>query len=221
MFSYRILKDEYTRTNFQNVGKAQFPSLLKQLWANDPVGTKTNLIKSFMKAGIFPFKPNSIDRSRILNNKTNIDKNISSIATVTANNNQASRIQSESSTQPIINSFATSHEAIASLDRILEDTKSTCSDIEALNDRADNDDNEDEYLPSKLNFHTSKSTTSSNRQSKPQPDKTAVMKNDLPDLLPQEKKRKRKFSTIIGFDTSEEDGNILNFVTFLILLSIM
>ena len=76
MFSYRILKDEYTRTNFQNVGKAQFPSLLKQLWTNDPVGTKTNLIKSFMKAGIFPFKPNSIDRSRILNNKTNIDKNI-------------------------------------------------------------------------------------------------------------------------------------------------
>src|SRR5438094_599654 len=59
-FPHRILKDEYTHTHFKSIGKAQFPSLLNRMWTSDPIGTKTNIVKSFMKAGIFPFNQKSI-----------------------------------------------------------------------------------------------------------------------------------------------------------------
>ena len=42
----------------------------------DPIRTRTNLVKSFIKAGIFPLNSNSIDRARISRNKTNVDKYI-------------------------------------------------------------------------------------------------------------------------------------------------
>lgn len=229
IFFYRILRDEYTRTNFKNVGKAQFPSLLKRLWTNDPIGTKTNVIKSFMKAGIFPFNPNSIDRSRILKNNTDIEKTTLKVPISSVNNDQASTIQNPSDSQAMMNSFATSHQAIASLDRILKDTTSNNDTIEDFNgcanddhddddddeDEDQDDDQDDEYIPPKPNVNSSKST-SSNKQNKVQSHKITTTKDHPSVLLPEKKKRKSKFSTIIGFDTSEE-GKILNFITFLML----
>jgi hypothetical protein len=61
---------EYNRTHNNIIGKARFPSLLKQLWETDAIQTKNNIIKSFMKAGVFPLNSKSIDHSRILQNTT-------------------------------------------------------------------------------------------------------------------------------------------------------
>ncbi|CAF3877399.1 unnamed protein product [Rotaria sp. Silwood2] len=199
--SEKFLKDEYTRTNFRSITKAQFPSLLKQVWTSDPVGAKTNVVKSFMKAGIFPFNPNSIDRSRILKNNTNVDKNITNTSINLPNDNQTSTFDSPSSPQPITSPFASSHQAIAALDQILEETKLNTSYIEDLNDHVDNDDDDDEYLPSNSNLASSIST-SSNQQNK-----IIASTSHQSVLSTQKKKRKRKFSTIIGFDTSEEDDD--------------
>ena len=99
------------RTRFQNIGKDKFPSLLKQLWTSDPIGTKTNLVKSFMKAGIFPFNPDSINRSRIIKNNANVDTHVSSITITPINDNQTSTIV-DTSSQPTNSSFTSSHQAI-------------------------------------------------------------------------------------------------------------
>ncbi|CAF1610896.1 unnamed protein product, partial [Rotaria magnacalcarata] len=223
----KILKDEYSRTNFKNVGKPEFPSLLNQLWTNDPVGTKTNIIKSFMKAGVFPFNPNSIDRSRILKSKVDIDKNQSTVPTDTANNNnKVSRVQ-QSTTQAINNSFATSHQAIASLNRILEDTKSIGSSDEDPHDQTEDDDDnddDDEYLPSKSNFHSPTSSSSNSQndentslstskspktsQTKHQPQTTQNSSSKHLEKILQERKIKRLKSTVTAVDleTSQEDA---------------
>jgi hypothetical protein len=252
---HRILNDEYTRTHFKNIGKSEFPSLLKQMWTSDPIGMKTNLLKSFIKAGIFPFNPNSIERSRIMKNNTNVDKYKSSVSTNSANDNQTTTINIPSSHQATTSSFTSSHQAIATLDRVLEETKSINSDIEDLNDDEgdagndlnddagdagkdlnddvgdagkdlnddagdagedlnddeDDDSKDEEYCPPKSTFTSSKSV-SFNKQQKSQPGKTVTTKDHQPVLLRQQKKRKRKSSNMIGFDTSEDDGNTVSYV---------
>ena len=218
--AYRILKDEYTHNNFKSISKAQFPSLLKKMWTKDPTRTKTNIVKSFMKAGIFPFNPKSIDRSRILQNNTNVDKNTSNVSIGSADDNQTSTIHSLSSLQTTTSSITTSQQAIAVLDQVLEDTKSN-SVVEDLNDRlddAENDNNnndDDEHLPSKAIFTSSMSNLSSKRN-KVQSNKVIATKNHQSALLPQRKRTKRKLLSIIDFDASGEDGKnfncIINFV---------
>ncbi|CAF4461599.1 unnamed protein product [Rotaria sp. Silwood2] len=220
-FLYSILKDEYTHTHFKTISKSQFPSLLKRLWTHDPIGTQTNLVKSFIKAGIFPFNPNSIDRTRILKNKTNVDKRISSVPTNSAHDNQTTTINIPSSHQATnssftssdqtpsssftsahqatASSFTSSRQAIATLDRVLKETQLINSDIEDLND-----DEDEKYCPSESSFTLSISV-SSDKQQKSQSDQTLITKNNRSILLQQEKKRKKNSSSIIGFDTSEDD----------------
>ncbi|CAF4534711.1 unnamed protein product [Rotaria sp. Silwood2] len=222
-FLYSILKDEYTHTHFKTISKSQFPSLLKRLWTHDPIGTQTNLVKSFIKAGIFPFNPNSIDRTRILKNKTNVDKRISSVPTNSAHDNQTTTINIPSSHQATnssftssdqtpsssftsahqatASSFTSSRQAIATLDRVLKETQLINSDIEDLND-----DEDEKYCPSESSFTLSISV-SSDKQQKSQSDQTLITKNNRSILLQQEKKRKKNFSSIIGFDTSEDDDD--------------
>ena len=77
------MKNEYKRTRNKIVGKSRFPGLLSQLWTKDAIKDKTNIIKSFMKTGMFPLNPASIDRVKILNNATCVNANIS--ATVDPN----------------------------------------------------------------------------------------------------------------------------------------
>lgn len=221
-FFYRILKDEYMRTRFQNIGKDKFPSLLKQLWISDPIGTKTNLIKSFMKAGVFPYNPNSINRSRIIKNNANVDTHTSSITIIPLNVNQTSTTVSTSS-QPSNCSFTSSHQAITILNEILDKTKSNNDDVVNLNDDQETDDecenkdegehkneNEDddeeedeEYVPSR-STSTQSSITSFNEKH-----------YQSSSLQQQKKKRKRKGSSIIGFNTSEEHSEIVNVVLLL------
>ena len=64
-FPLRILKDEYARTNFKSVNKSRFSDLLNQLFETKAIKNKNNIIKSFMRAGVFPLNPKPIDHSRI------------------------------------------------------------------------------------------------------------------------------------------------------------
>ena len=142
--SFRILKSEYTRTNNKVIGKARFPSLLTELWNMDAVKTKINLVKSFMKADVSEFNPNAIDRSRILRSNTSIAASSLNIGTTTlnshlvdsslgpsasstlTNNDQTISYErsmlNNGSSESSITSFASSHEAISALNRVLQET---------------------------------------------------------------------------------------------------
>ena len=169
--SFRILKGEYTKTNNKVIGKSRFPSLLSVLWEMDPVKAKTNLVKSFMRAGIFPFNPNAIDRSRILTTTTctptsssntpitmtncpPVDPSIgSSRASQLVLNNQTMPDQqlvfNRGSSQPRVSGFGSSREAIAALDRVLQTTGSSSGGDDDLDDDDDDDHDEDFLLYSR------------------------------------------------------------------------
>jgi len=68
----RILQDEYVRTKFKSINKTRFPQLLNQLFETEAIKNKNNIIKSFMRTGIFPLNPNSIDHSHILQNNESV-----------------------------------------------------------------------------------------------------------------------------------------------------
>jgi hypothetical protein len=68
IFLLSILKIEYTKTKFKNIGKSKFPQLLNKLFETEAIKNKNNLIQSFKRTGIFPFDPSSVDVSRILKN---------------------------------------------------------------------------------------------------------------------------------------------------------
>jgi hypothetical protein len=216
IFSPRILKAEYTRTNNKVIGKARFPSLLMELWKTDPIKTKTNIVKSFIKAGVFPFNPNSIDKSRILKNCTSINTSSSNTFTNTSNasNHDQSIHPSASSScrtldnnshannshQPITNtisspqlgisSFSSSHEAISALDRVLEETQS--------NESNDDDDSDEEYLPNK-SISTSSTTLSSIEKEKSQSKILPAVENHQPLLARKGTKRRKKSSRSYWF----------------------
>jgi hypothetical protein len=205
-----------------------------QLWSVDALQIKTNIVKSFMKAGVFPFNPKSINRSRILKNNASVDSRSSISVTYsintsnnnqtinTSNNNQTTNPSSSnnlgtlndnshalnnyppmtnvvSSSRPIVSSFTSSHEAIGALDQLIEETKSNdSSHVE--------DDDDEEYFPSKSSFASS-ITTSSTKKQKSQPTNSLAMKRHQSTSTQQNKKRKILASKIIGFDSSDEDGN--------------
>jgi hypothetical protein len=178
-----------------------------------------------MKADVLPFNPKNIDRSRILKNNASIDSRSSTSPNFTANtsnnnqtnnssssnnlgtlndnghasNNHPPMINPVSSSQPIVSSFTSSHEAIDALDRILEETKS--NDSSGIED----DDNE-EYFPPKSSFASSMAV-SSTKQQKSQPKKPLAMKRYQSISTQPNKKRKTLASKIIGFDSSDRDGN--------------
>ena len=68
------------------MNKIKFPVLVKQLFETDAIKNKTNLVKSFLKAGIFPFNPNAIDRSHILQNNEFIKSSNSDVASTSSSN---------------------------------------------------------------------------------------------------------------------------------------
>ena len=185
----------------------------------DPVKTKTNLVKSFMKAGVFPFNPNSIDRSRIL--KTNTHTTTSSNISITMSSGHLTGSGIGASSSSVVNSydqtmsnqtllsndnsskssdsgFVSYRDAISTLDRVLAETMSSDG-----ND--DEDDDEDfvpdgHYVPSSIEILPS--TKDRFRTKQP------IITIDLPrDTSSRHNRKRKKGSTgIIGFDTSDEDG---------------
>ena len=218
---FRILKGEYVRTNNKVIGKSRFPSLLSDLWKTDVDKTKTNLVKSFMKAGVFPFNPNSIDRSRILKTNNNIAKSSSSISTTmpTVNPDNSSseggdispintnhRITSDQLSMPnntfsksSKSGFSSSHEAISALDQILQQTVS--------NDN-DDDDEDPDFLPNDDHNLSPIDVSSSIKHNSRVKQSTNTMSSSEVHPSQQQGKRKKGSTRLISFDTSDEDGTL-------------
>ncbi|CAF4189075.1 unnamed protein product, partial [Rotaria sordida] len=166
-----ILQDEYTRTKFKSINKTRFPQLLNQLFETEAIKNKNNIIKSFMRTGIFPLNPQSIDYSRILKNNESVINSSNTTTTNTTNNNSmnnssvpvnfvssnnnhsntdddSSNINTFSSFNNAASSFASSQEAISTLDRVLQETIILNNSDDEIDDdnKSDNDDDED-YVP--------------------------------------------------------------------------
>ena len=147
----RILKEEYRRTRNQTFGKARFPSLLSQLWATDAIIYKTNMVKSFLKAGVFPLNASSIDRRRLLKHTESIimvpipdhdqDHGDSTSAIVSPNATSGSLMAVDSVSTPNAGTssltFTSSHNALSALDALLDE-------ISTINE---DDDDDDYYFP--------------------------------------------------------------------------
>ena len=127
----RILKNEYQHTRNKIVGKSHFPGLLSQLWTRDAIRDKTNITKSFMKTGIFPLNPESIDQSKILNNATCVNANIS--ATIDPNTCRSDQINSSNhcSTFDVSVALNNNHTSVndPSMDNVVNTTDTTISNF--------------------------------------------------------------------------------------------
>ncbi|CAF1550300.1 unnamed protein product, partial [Adineta ricciae] len=213
----KILKDEYKRTHDKTINKARFPTLLNQLWQTDAINRKTNLIKSFMRAGVFPLNKQAIDVSRILKSSTS---NTTSSATTDLHQNDItnttlpySRTQPvglstllvsghSSSTHFYASSFATSQRAILTLNQVLDDTTLNNNDsrdnnednmvldedIDGFHDKNDDDDDDDDDDDNDDNDHDD-----SDESYTPESSSKALGK------------RKRSPSETIRIDTSDDD----------------
>lgn len=224
-FLARILKGEYTRTKHKNIGKARFPSLLMELWSADAVRIKTNIVKSFMKAGVFPLNPHAINRSRILKGNKSLNAVPSTVANSTSevsnlnpttNSSSLHNLTSlndnsdiENNCSPVINAspspplplFAsTSSEAIAILDRVLEETRSNPDDEEE-------EDDDEEYIPPKTNSSSSKTVLSA-KTSNSQRNKSSIMEENRFAPSDQNRRRQSSSSKSIYFDSLDENGKV-------------
>ena len=123
-----------------------------------------------MKAGVFPFNPNGIERSRLLRTSARmtassnaVDQNRSSHPTnfsphgtvgertnvIDQNNSDGRLVRGDDSPRSVVPRFTTSHEAIAALDEILKMKKPRHiheSDDDDEDDDADENDATDEDL---------------------------------------------------------------------------
>ena len=218
-FVFSVLRLEYNRTRNQVVGKAQFPSLLKQLWQTQAITGKTNVVKSFMKAGVFPLNPKSIHHSRIL--KTSASLGDSSLITTNAPpNNQATTStithvsvssadrrmvvdqapldDHESVDDTIAPPFTSSREAVSFLDQVLQDTMS---------------DGDDEVREAEEPISSQSTPSSSASESLITPRRPTSKKKTITmrksDSVSRRKPTRRKVpvkKSIIGFNTSDEEG---------------
>ncbi|CAF3356891.1 unnamed protein product [Rotaria socialis] len=196
----------------KTINKNRFPSLLKQLWQTEAIKAKTNIVKSFMKAGVFPLNSKSIDRSRVIKNVTS---NKDSSANVLTNNNQTNGSSSvivveisdddsfidnnyprmhstTASSRPGFSSFASSRDAITALDQVLEDTISNNS-----SHNADDDTDEDKDCVPNQYINSFSIKMSSTKKQTPSDEGSSTNKHrQLP-------------SKNINFDSSDEDNDIM------------
>ncbi len=227
LFSLRILKTEYTKTKFKNIDKSRFPQLLNKLFETEAIKDKNNIIQSFKRAGIFPLNSESVDVSRILKNnkftaKSSTTTNASSndsmnnssapVNFVSPNNNHHNSDNDPSNLNrsrsshnvDVPSSFASSREAISTLQDVLQDTIiSYGSDDDDDNNNNDDDDDNDvddnddeDYIPPKSVFASSKTISS-----------TKTSKSENHQLVASKKSNKRKVSWDLSSTDSTEEGN--------------
>ncbi len=60
-----ILQQYYQDSNFQNLDKENFPSLLKKLYASDKAFTRVHAISGFEKTEFFPLNKQKIDQKNL------------------------------------------------------------------------------------------------------------------------------------------------------------
>lgn len=198
---FRILKDHYLKNQNRTIGKDEFPSLLSKLWTCDSIQAKANLIKSFMKSGIFPLNPHAIDHSRIIQGNSSNFLSSSNILDDDASSNldvhhsSSIEIRSSTTTTTLDPSFSSSHQAIATLERIIEETATDEIDM----NRIDENSNTFDDHPNSNTFTSSSKPTSSTRR------KSNSINLGVSNGSNKNSKRKRKSVTMMGFDTSTDD----------------
>ena len=226
-FSRSILKFEYNRTRNKTITKERFAPLLLKLWETNAVQAKTNAVKSFMKAGVFPLNPQSIDRSRILKSaassgaRSGTSPHTSSDGTLDAPVPDDRRIAHASggssatdvvaASGPRADTLPSTSEAFDILDRVMRETDSIAISDDDSNDKdgdgdVDDDDVDDtDYFPAES---TSKPTpvvaTQQRGRSKPTSSQLTTGQNAVRVRTTQRGKRKR--TNVIGVDTSDEEG---------------
>ena len=214
IFPNRVLKNEYRRTRNQAFGKARFPLLLSQLWETDAVKSKTNIVKSFMKAGVFPFNRAGIDRTRLLINPRadalvspsghdgcNLDLTVvTSVATssVAITASDQSLVDASSSSIHGSLGFNSSHEAISELSSVLEATSSMTND---------EDDSDQDYVPEN---RLSKTEVDSNRSmAESATSKETATPSDQrrqSAVVVRGRRKRSNAAAMIGFFSSDEES---------------
>lgn len=176
---------------------------------------KTNVIKSFMKAGIFPLNPNAIHRSRLINRSTSNNTSSSNIQT----NSDQNHIQSSSdhvdtsndgndvttdhrqvnnttsSSHPQYSTFTTSRTAIDALDEVLESTVCNDDDDDGDDDSSE-DSSDEEYMMNQSTKNCSTKKKSRKRE----------ISSDQES--PNAKKKGKVQSKNVTFDTSDDEGSL-------------
>ncbi|CAF5020642.1 unnamed protein product, partial [Rotaria sp. Silwood1] len=185
-----------------------------------------------MRAGIFPLNPKSIDYSRILqNNESVIDSSSTTTTTNTTNNNSMnnssapinlvspsnnyhntddslSDLNTFSSFNNAASSFASSQEAISSLDRVLQETTILNNSDDEIDDdnTSDNDDDED-YVPTGSTFASSKNV----EYTKKQTSKSKILpqrKNYQLTSSRKSNRRKKVTLDLSSFDSTDQDEDV-------------
>lgn len=217
----RILKDEYTRTKFKNIGKDRFPSLLNKLWNTDAIKTKINLVKSFMKTGVFPLNSSSINHSRILQSVSAIpssshvlvDRSDNDLVSGSSTSNglqvlsntASSFVNSTEIVQARAPSFGLVNEAVPFLDKVLQETmiSDNCDD----DDDDEEEDDDEDYLPPESISTSSITMTSTGKQERSQ--QPALSNNNHGKTSSQTNNKRKNVSwDLTNFDDTDEDGNL-------------
>jgi hypothetical protein len=239
----RVLKEEYNRTRNRVIGKAQFPTLLEKLWKTNAV-EKTNIVRSFMKAGVFPLNSKVIDRSRVLksSDSTPLSSDTHSIdpignskkKTLTMINPKDSNGSSSvDANAQVVNSstsairraapgFTSSRQALVYLDRVLEETM--CNDDEDDCDADDNHADDDDFDVSEGIDEASSDDENTLYQYIPNQSAAPKRTHGPSDEAPVRRDRhsspsakrlssEQQARRIIGFDTSDEEGADLLFIS--------
>ena len=214
------MKNEYQRTRNKIVGKSHFPGLLSQLWTKDAIKDKTNIIKSFMKTGIFPLNPASIDRAKILNNATCVNANISETidpnmccgdqinssnshstfdVSVALNNSHTSVTDPSmdnvsNTTDTTISNFNSSVQAISVLDRVLNET------------RLSSDAEDEDYLPNRSTNTLTRTTMLSNSQQY-HPQENSTSHSQQLNTSRRNYRKRKTHPKIIDIESTNEEGS--------------
>lgn len=173
-----------------------------------------------MRAGVFPFDPDAIDRSRILTttsftkHPSNAPISSSSSRQVESNvgsNHDASLLIDRRTTngdhpmykrqsrEQRVSGFTSSREAIEALDELLRTSESS-------SDNDDDDDEDKDYVPTSLHAPSSVMMSSPKSQSS-STDKLTTVNSIESDPSGTSGKRKRETKTMVGFDTSDDEGS--------------
>lgn len=225
LVSHRILKEEYNRTRNRVIGKAQFPTLLKKLWKTNAV-EKTNIVKSFMKTGVFPLNSKAIDRSRVLKSSestapssnthsTNPFGNSSNNMSTTINPKDSTAGSSFDANARVVNSststisrvtprLTSSRQAVSYLDQVLEETM--CSDDDNDSDASEGIDEASSDDENILYHYIPSQSVALKRKHAP-PKEALVRKNRSPSPPAKRRSSEQQARRIIGFDTSDEEGD--------------
>ena len=113
----KILDQFFKQSNFSTVGKAEFPSLLKQLHDSPDAFKKQHAVAGFMKCGVFPLDKSAIDWEKVkpativaghnqkgISNEDSTESQASQTSPVLADNSVTSNSISPCASQPNLNS---------------------------------------------------------------------------------------------------------------------